>query len=162
MTDPRALDPREQGLAEFRRRRFGLFLHWGLYTLAARHEWVKNTERLTDDEYRVYFEHFDPDLHDPGRWADEAKNAGMRYMVVTTKHHEGFALWDSATTSTGSRPTCWSGCSLTPSPRTATCCSTSGPTAAASWTSGPSRRCAASAGGCACTNGRSSARGPVP
>ena len=89
-------DVREQGLADFRRRRFGLFLHWGLYSLAARREWVRSTERLTDDEYRAYFEHFDPDLHDPGRWADEAKNAGMRYMVLTTKHHEGFALWDSA------------------------------------------------------------------
>jgi alpha-L-fucosidase len=89
-------DPRGQALAEFRRRRFGLFLHWGLYALAGRHEWVKHNERLTDDEYRVYFDHFDPDLHDPGRWADEAKNAGMRYMVITTKHHEGFALWDSA------------------------------------------------------------------
>jgi alpha-L-fucosidase len=94
--DLRERDLREQALADFRRRRFGLFLHWGLYSLAARHEWVKNTERLTDGEYRAYFEHFDPDLHDPGLWADEAKNAGMRYMVLTTKHHEGFALWDSA------------------------------------------------------------------
>jgi len=89
-------DLRAQRLAEFRHRRFGLFLHWGLYTLAARHEWVKNTERLTDEEYQAYFDHFDPDLHDPGRWADEAKNAGLRYLVLTTKHHEGFALWDSA------------------------------------------------------------------
>ena len=87
---------RQQRLADFRNRRFGLFLHWGLYTLAARHEWVKNTERLTDEQYRAYFERFDPDLHDPGLWADEAGNAGMRYMVLTTKHHEGFALWDSA------------------------------------------------------------------
>jgi alpha-L-fucosidase len=86
----------EQRLAEFRQRRFGLFLHWGLYTLAARQEWVASTERLTDDQYRVYFEHFDPDLHDPGLWAEEAGQAGMRYMVLTTKHHEGFALWDSA------------------------------------------------------------------
>jgi alpha-L-fucosidase len=96
LREQRLADLREQRLAEFRRRRFGLFLHWGLYTLAARHEWVKNTERLTDDQYRVYFEHFDPDLHDPGLWADEARSAGMRYMVLTTKHHEGFALWDSA------------------------------------------------------------------
>lgn len=88
-------DLRAQRLAEFRRRRLGLFLHWGLYSLAARHEWVQNRERLTGEEYLPYFQHFDPDLHDPGLWAAEAKNAGMQYMVMTTKHHEGFALWDS-------------------------------------------------------------------
>jgi alpha-L-fucosidase len=89
-------DLHSQRLAEFRRQRFGLFLHWGLYSLAARHEWVKNRERLTDDQYLPYFQHFDPDLYDPGLWAAEARGAGMRYVVVTTKHHEGFALWDSA------------------------------------------------------------------
>src|SRR2546421_10090951 len=75
--------------------RFGLFLHWGLYSLAARHEWVKNRERLTDEHYQRYFDHFFPDLFDPERWAHTAKRAGMRYFVVTTKHHEGFCLWDS-------------------------------------------------------------------
>lgn len=89
-------DPRAQRLAEFRRRRLGLFLHWGLYSLAARHEWVRQRERLTEGDYLPYLQHFDPDLHDPRVWAAEARNAGMRYMVVTTKHHEGFALWDSA------------------------------------------------------------------
>ncbi len=75
--------------------RFGLFVHWGLYSVAARHEWVKSRERIRDEDYDVYFEHFDPDLYDPALWAREAKNAGMRYFVVTTKHHEGFCLWDS-------------------------------------------------------------------
>jgi alpha-L-fucosidase len=56
---------------------------------------VKNRERITDEDYQKYFDHFDPDLFDPQAWADEAWNAGMRYFVVTTKHHEGFALWDS-------------------------------------------------------------------
>jgi alpha-L-fucosidase len=85
-------------VAEFRERRFGLFIHWGLYALAARHEWVKQRERLTDEEYGRYFERFDPDLFDPGAWAEEAAGAGMRYMVLTTKHHDGFCLWDSALT----------------------------------------------------------------
>ncbi|MFD1535984.1 alpha-L-fucosidase [Nonomuraea guangzhouensis] len=85
-------------LAEFREQRFGLFIHWGLYALAARHEWVKQRERLTDEQYQPYFEHFDPDLFDPDAWAEAAAGAGMRYMVLTTKHHDGFCLWDSALT----------------------------------------------------------------
>jgi alpha-L-fucosidase len=75
--------------------RFGMFIHWGLYALAARHEWVKNAERMTDGEYQKYFEHFDPDLFAPREWAQLAKAAGMRYFVITAKHHEGFCLWDS-------------------------------------------------------------------
>ncbi|NLE57509.1 MAG: alpha-L-fucosidase, partial [Planctomycetes bacterium] len=75
--------------------RFGMFIHWGTYSLAARHEWVKNYERTPTDVYRKYFEHFDPDLYDPHEWARAAKGAGMRYFVITTKHHEGFCLWDS-------------------------------------------------------------------
>jgi alpha-L-fucosidase len=78
--------------------RFGLFIHWGIYSVAARHEWVKNRERITDEDYQKYFDHFDPDLFDPRLWAQEAKNAGMKYFVVTTKHHDGFCLWDSALT----------------------------------------------------------------
>ena len=75
--------------------RFGMFVHWGLYSVAGRHEWVKSRERTSDDDYDAYFGHFDPDLYDPGMWAREAKGAGMGYFVVTTKHHEGFCLWDS-------------------------------------------------------------------
>ncbi|MGH7146093.1 MAG: alpha-L-fucosidase [Planctomycetota bacterium] len=73
-----------------------MFIHWGLYALAARHEWMMHHERRSDAEYRRYFEHFDPDLYDPAVWAREAAGAGMKYFVVTTKHHEGFALWDTA------------------------------------------------------------------
>ncbi len=80
----------------FRHDRFGLFIHWGLYALPARHEWVKSMECIPDGIYdRRYFEHFDPDLYDPQRWAAAAANAGMKYFVVTTKHHDGFCLWDS-------------------------------------------------------------------
>ncbi len=78
--------------------RFGLFIHWGLYALPARHEWVKNRERMTDEQYQKYFEHFDPDLYEPELWAKEAANAGMKYFVVTSKHHDGFCLWDSKLT----------------------------------------------------------------
>jgi alpha-L-fucosidase len=84
--------------AWFVRDRFGLFIHWGLYSVAARHEWVKQRERITDEDYQRYFETFDPDLYDPEAWARAAHDAGMRYVVVTTKHHDGFCLWDSALT----------------------------------------------------------------
>jgi len=75
--------------------RFGLFIHWGLYALPARHEWVKRYEKITNEDYQKYFEHFNPDLFNPQEWARAAKNAGMKYFVVTTKHHEGFCLFDS-------------------------------------------------------------------
>ena len=76
--------------------RFGMFIHWGLYSLAARHEWVMSAENIGAAEYeRRYFKHFDPDLYDPVQWAAAASDAGMKYFVVTTKHHDGFALWDS-------------------------------------------------------------------
>jgi alpha-L-fucosidase len=78
--------------------RFGLFIHWGLYALPARHEWVKNREQIPDSVYDKYFKHFNPDLYDPKEWARAAKNAGMKYFVVTSKHHEGFCLWDSKLT----------------------------------------------------------------
>lgn len=75
--------------------RFGMFIHWGLYSLAARHEWVKHNEHMTNGEYQKYFEEFNPDQFDPHKWARAAKAAGMKYVVLTTKHHEGFCLFDS-------------------------------------------------------------------
>ena len=75
--------------------RFGMFIHWGLYALPARHEWVKKDERLTDAQYEPYFRLFDPDLYEPRDWARAARAAGMRYAVLTAKHHEGFCLFDS-------------------------------------------------------------------
>ena len=75
--------------------RFGMFIHWGLYSMPARHEWVKNRERLTNEDYQKYFDHFNPDLFNPKDWARMAKEAGMKYVVLTSKHHEGFCMWDS-------------------------------------------------------------------
>ncbi len=82
----------------FVRDRLGLFVHWGIYSLPARGEWIKHRECISDDDYQRYFDHFDPALYDPKVWAQEASNAGMKYFVVTSKHHDGFCLWDSALT----------------------------------------------------------------
>lgn len=78
--------------------RFGLFIHWGIYALPARHEWVKKREQITTEDYQKYFDHFNPDLYDPKQWAADAKAAGMKYAVITSKHHDGFCLWDSQLT----------------------------------------------------------------
>ncbi len=75
--------------------RFGMFIHWGIYALPARHEWVKNYERISDEQYQKYFDNFNPDLYNPKEWARKAKEAGMKYVVLTTKHHDGFCLFDS-------------------------------------------------------------------
>ncbi|MCS7062350.1 MAG: alpha-L-fucosidase, partial [Anaerolineae bacterium] len=88
-------DPTPGNIDWFVHDRFGLFIHWGLYALPARHEWVKHREELDDDFYRRYFKHFAPDLYDPTLWAKAARQAGMKYVVFTAKHHEGFCLWDS-------------------------------------------------------------------
>lgn len=81
--------------AWFTHDRFGMFIHWGLYSMPARHEWVKSRECIPEDHYDLYFKNFNPDLFDPKEWARQAKAAGMKYAVLTTKHHEGFCLFDS-------------------------------------------------------------------
>ncbi len=75
--------------------RFGMFIHFGLYASAARHEWVQSYESIQPEDYQKYFDHFDPDLFDAREWARKAKEAGMKYAVLTAKHHEGFCLFDS-------------------------------------------------------------------
>ncbi|MDX6532339.1 MAG: alpha-L-fucosidase, partial [Gaiellales bacterium] len=62
--------------------RFGMFIHWGLYALAARHEWVMSREETAPGDYARYLRYFDPDLYDPGEWARAARDAGMRYVVL--------------------------------------------------------------------------------
>ena len=85
-------------IERFRDRRFGMFVHWGAYAAAARGEWVRNKEKLTDADYQRYVDHFDPDLYDPAAWVELAAEAGMRYAVITAKHHDGYCLWDTDAT----------------------------------------------------------------
>lgn len=78
--------------------RFGLSLHWGLYSIPGRGEWIRSIERLTDADYQPYFDSFNPDPGCAAEWAAAAKRAGARYVVLTTKHHDGFCLFDSQLT----------------------------------------------------------------
>ena len=90
---------KESRLDWWRHDRFGMFVHFGLYAMPARHEQVKLREAIDDGTYDAkYFARFNPDLFDARAWAKTAKAAGMRYMVLTVKHHEGFCLWDTKTT----------------------------------------------------------------
>jgi alpha-L-fucosidase len=75
--------------------RFGMFIHWGLYAQLGRHEWVMNRERIPLEEYEKLADSWKPKKNAARAWAKLAKKAGMKYMVMTTKHHEGFLLWDS-------------------------------------------------------------------
>ena len=78
--------------------RFGMFVHWGLYSQLGRHEWVMNRERIPVAEYDKLADTFKAKPRPARSWARLAKKAGMKYMIMTTKHHEGFCLWDTKQT----------------------------------------------------------------
>ena len=88
----------EKRMAWYTQARFGMFIHWGLYAIPARGEWVRSTERIPSEAYDPYLHEFNPVDCDMGEWMDMAKAAGMRYVVMTAKHHDGFCLYDSAYT----------------------------------------------------------------
>lgn len=82
----------------FRDSRFGMFIHWGLYAIPSRGEWVRSHERISKEDYQIYFDEFNPNNYKPKEWAKLAKAAGMKYAVLTAKHHDGFCLYDSKLT----------------------------------------------------------------
>ena len=88
----------EKRMAWYQHDRFGMFIHWGLYAIPARGEWVRSIEEMSVEEYEPFFEEFDPTDFDPRAWARLAKEAGMKYAVLTAKHHDGFCLFDSKLT----------------------------------------------------------------
>lgn len=85
----------EERMKWFTHDRFGMFIHWGLYAIPARGEWVRSTEEIPEEEYIPFFKEFNPVDFDPKKWARLAKQAGMKYAVLTAKHHDGFCLFDS-------------------------------------------------------------------
>ena len=89
---------RNRRMRWWREARFGMFVHWGLYSQLGRHEWVMNLERIPTKEYEKLADTWKPGPRPAREWARLARQAGMKYMVMTTKHHEGFCLWDTAQT----------------------------------------------------------------
>lgn len=92
------IDERKKRTEWFLGSRFGMFIHWGLYAIPARGEWIRSFEKITVEDYNRYFEEFNPTNYDPKSWAKAAKEAGMKYVVMTAKHHDGFCLYDSKLT----------------------------------------------------------------
>ena len=89
------IEERKKRTEWFMDARFGMFIHWGLYAIPGRDAWVRSDEEMSLEDYEQYFEEWNPVNYDPKKWAKAAKNAGMKYAVLTTKHHEGFCLFDS-------------------------------------------------------------------
>lgn len=94
-TAPMVSDPGAAARIQWwRDAKFGLFMHWGVYSIPGRGEWVQWNEQIPVQEYAKLAAQFHPDKFDPAAWAAIAKNAGMRYTVLTARHHDGFALFD--------------------------------------------------------------------
>jgi alpha-L-fucosidase len=79
----------------FQDAKFGLFIHWGVYSVLGKGEWVMNNDKMTIEQYRELPPKFNPTLYNPAEWVALAKAAGMRYITITSKHHDGFAMWHS-------------------------------------------------------------------
>jgi len=82
----------------FKEKRFGMFVHWGLYSIPAVHEQYWQRLNVEHDEYVKLADEFNPVDFDPAKWLDQAEEAGMEYLVFTAKHHDGFCLWDTKQT----------------------------------------------------------------
>ena len=85
-------------IQQFQYDRFGLFLHWGVYAIPARGEWVRNYDEMKEEDYIPFVKEFNPEAFDPHAWAKAARQAGMKYAVMTAKHHDGYCLFDTKTT----------------------------------------------------------------
>ena len=98
-------EQRDERMAWWREAKFGMFIHWGVYAVLAGEygdvrdaEWIMRAGKIPLDRYREYAKKFTAEHFDPSAWADLAATAGMRYVVITAKHHDGFALYPSEVT----------------------------------------------------------------
>ncbi len=78
--------------------KFGMFIHWGLYSVLGQHEWAMEVEGIPIPQYELLARHFHPKPNAAREWARLARRAGQKYMVMTTKHHEGFCMFDTKLT----------------------------------------------------------------
>jgi alpha-L-fucosidase len=100
---PESKEQRDQRMQWWREARFGMFIHWGLYALPAGEwkgrtdhaEWIRDTAKIPLDEYDRFVGQFNPVKFDADQWVTIAKNAGVKYIVITSKHHDGFCLFSS-------------------------------------------------------------------
>ncbi len=96
------LDPLAVAQAEarawFQDAKFGMFIHWGVYSLLGRGEWVMNKEKISISEYEKLPSQFNPTEFDAEAWVKTARDAGQRYITITSKHHDGFCMYDSKLT----------------------------------------------------------------
>lgn len=98
----------DERMAWWRDARFGMFIHWGVYAVPAGRyngkevdnigEWIMLEAKIPIDVYEEYAREFNPTEFNAGEWVSAMKNAGMKYMVITSKHHDGFSMWDSDVT----------------------------------------------------------------
>ena len=105
---PETKEQRDARMKWWREARFGMFIHWGVYSVPAGvyegrnisgiGEWIMNRAKIPVATYKEYAKQFNPVKYDPNAWVQLAKDAGMKYIVITSKHHDGFALFDSAVT----------------------------------------------------------------
>jgi len=105
---PDSPEAKQARLAWFKEAKFGLFIHWGLYAIPAgewkgKHvpgigEWIMNRAKIPVAEYEQLAKQWNPVKFDPDAWVQMAQDAGMKYIVITSKHHDGFALFDSKVT----------------------------------------------------------------
>jgi alpha-L-fucosidase len=91
-----ALQVSKQGLDNFQDIRFGMFIHWGLYSILAKQEWVMHTDRIPVPEYEKLVPQFNPVKYNADEWVSIAADAGQKYMVITSRHHDGFSMYDTA------------------------------------------------------------------
>lgn len=92
-----AHSPVKADIEEWQDYKFGMFIHWGLYSILGKGEWVMFNQPIDKDEYRKLADQFTAEAFNVSNWVQAAKSAGMKYMVLTTRHHDGFSLFDSKT-----------------------------------------------------------------